>query len=525
MERTPGWFERRLPLGRWVRAMVDEDVPGGASYWYVFGSVVTLLFVILVATGVWQFFYYVPTTANAYNSVNYFRFFVPWGWFVHGLHFWAATAMVAVVLLHLVQVFIWGAFKKPRELTWVLGGVLLLLTLVAMLTGAWLLWDKRGYLGAQVALGIAGAVPVAGDWAKRVLGGQTLGQVSLSHFFTLHVAILPLLIAVLAALHIAAFRVPGAAASFSEKRNQSRMGSFWPEQVLKDFIAFSVVFVTLIGLSAFLSTPVNGAADALDASYIGKPEWPFLFFYQILKFVPGRFEAFGAVLLPLVLLGVLFAVPWLDRSAERSPLRRPVAMVLFGIIVVTTIVLSVLGGGGPSGVVSKPSGGATAVETSASAVPTTGPEATAAYVVGNAEHGATLYVDFCESCHGPGGNGEGTGTVLGPALVPIDAEFASTLPEQFAVNIDEVIQVGSVTKDKVLMPPFGASSTMSQPQIADLEAYLLRLNGVERARIINPGVDPKQFFYVALVAFALADIAALVGLARARRKSDSVRRG
>lgn len=525
MERSPGWFERRLPLGRWTRALVDEDVPGGASYWYVLGSVVTLDFVVLVATGIWQMFYYVPSTQNAYNSVNFLRFLVPWGWYIHGLHSWAATAMVVLVLLHMTQVYIWGAFKKPRELTWVLGGLLLLLTLLGVFTGTLLIWDKRSYLAGQVGLGIAGAVPFVGDWAKRFLGGQTLGQVSLAHFFTLHVAIVPLLIGVAAAMHIAAFRVPGAAASFSEKRNQSRMDSFWPDQVLKDFIAFSVVFVALTGLSAFLSTPVNGAADALDASYIGKPEWPFLPFYQILKFIPGKFEAVGVVLIPLLLVGLLFAVPWLDRSAERSPIRRPVAIVVFALIVVLTIVLGVLGGGGPSEVVSRPAGGATSVESSGSTVPTNAPEATAPYVVGNAEHGATLFTDFCESCHGPKGNGEGTGAVLGPAIGPIDAEFISAVPQEFAVNIDEIIQEGSFSKGKVLMPPFGASSTMTQPQIADVEAYVLRLNGVDRARIINPGVDPKMFFYVTLGAFALTDIAALIGLARARRESSPRKSG
>jgi ubiquinol-cytochrome c reductase cytochrome b subunit len=522
MTRTPGWLESRLPLGRWLRALVDEDVPGGASYWYVFGSAVTLVFVVLVATGIWQLLYYVPSTENAYNSVNFLRFQVPFGWFVHGLHFWAASAMVVLALVHLVQVFVWGAFKKPREFTWVLGGLLLLLSLLGMITGTWLVWDKRGYLGAQVALGIAGSVPVVGDMAKRLLGGSTLGQVSLSHFFTLHLAIVPLALAVALGIHIVAFRIPGAAASFSEKRNLSRTGSFWPQQVLKDFIAFSVVFVALVGLSAFLSTPVTGAADPLDASYVGRPEWPFLFFYQILKSIPGRFEGIAAGGIPLLMLGVLFAVPWLDRSAERSPLRRPIPMGVFGLILVSTLVLSVLGGSGTSEVVSKSSGGAASVESSGSVAPTNGPKPTAPYIVGNAEHGATVFADFCESCHGPGGNGEGAGDVLGPPLAPLDEAFVSRSPQQFALNIDEIMQSGSFSKGKVLMPPFGASSAMTQPQIADAEAYVLRRNGVDRAAIVDPGVDPRIFFYVALGVFAVADIAALIALARARSAPDRV---
>ena len=251
MERGPGWFEQRIPLRRWARQLVTEDIPGGASYWYVFGSLTALDFVLLAATGVWQLFYYVPSTARAYDSVNFLRFQVPFGWLIHGLHYWAATAMVVLVALHLTQTFVWGAFKKPRELTWTLGVLMLLLTLIAMFTGTPLPWDKRGYLAAQVANGIAGAVPLVGGLGKQLLwGGDTVGQLALSRFFALHVAIVPLLLGGLILLHLMAFRQPGAAASFSEKRNASRTTPFWPDQLLKDFIAFSVVFVGIVGLSA-----------------------------------------------------------------------------------------------------------------------------------------------------------------------------------------------------------------------------------------------------------------------------------
>jgi ubiquinol-cytochrome c reductase cytochrome b subunit len=224
------WLERRLPLGRWTREAVTEEIPGGASYWYVFGSATAIVFVVLAATGIWQVFYYVPSTDRAYDSVNFLRFQVPWGWLIHGLHYWAATAMVVLAILHLTQAFVWGAFKKPRELTWVLGAVLLLATLGAMFTGSPLPWDKRGYLAAQVANGIAGSIPLLGGLLQRMVwGGESVGQLALSRFFTLHVAVIPIVLGAIILLHLIAFRIPGGAGPFSARRRERGAGPFWPD--------------------------------------------------------------------------------------------------------------------------------------------------------------------------------------------------------------------------------------------------------------------------------------------------------
>jgi ubiquinol-cytochrome c reductase cytochrome b subunit len=513
------WIERRLPLRRWLKQTLTEEIPGGASYWYVFGSLTAIDFVVLAATGIWQAFYYVPSTKYAYDSVNYLRFQVPWGWLIHGLHYWAATAMVALVLLHLIQTFVFGAFKKPRELTWILGGVLLLATLAAMFTGTPLPWDKRGYLAAQVANGIAGAVPLIGGLVKQVMwGGDQIGQLALSRFFALHVAVIPIILGGIILLHIITFREPGAAAWFSPKRNESRTGWFWPDQLAKDFLAFSLAFIALVGLSAFLMTPVNGAADPLDATYIGKPEWPFLWLYQVLKLLPGSLEVLGIVVVPLIVLVLLFGVPWLDRKPERAPQKRPVPMAVFVLVLAALVVLSFLGAGGPTEVVTKPSGpaSASAATTSSAAVTTPTLQPTAADTVGNADHGATLFVGYCESCHGPRGTDNVTTGTAGPALNPIDPSLKSPDPQAFASNIDDIIQSGSISDGQVLMPAFGVSSTLTQAQIADIEAYVEKLNGVDRAKVLSPGVDPKLFFWVTLVTFALVDAATLFGLWRLR---------
>jgi ubiquinol-cytochrome c reductase cytochrome b subunit len=521
MKNEPGWFERRLPLGAWTKQLLTEDVPGGASYWYVFGSVTLLTFATLVLTGIWQLLYYVPTTDRAYDSVNYLRFQVPWGWLIHGLHYWAATFMVILVLVHLTQVFVWGAFKKPREFTWILGGLLLIFTLLAVFTGSPLPWDKRGYLAAQVGNGIAGSIPLAGGLAQQALwGGSTVGQLSLSRLFGIHVAIVPIILALIIGLHVAAFREPGAAASFSEKRNKARLGMFWPDQVLKDVVAFTAVFVVLVGLASFLQTPVGGAADPLDSTFIGKPEWPFLFFYQALKYLPGRLEIVGVVVLPLVLFGLLFALPWLDRRPERSPARRPIAIAIFIVIVGAIVALGVQGAGGPSELVSKSAPGVATAETTAVAQALAKPPAdTAQYTIGNAEHGATIFANYCEGCHGPAGNGKSTSPLQPPALAPIDPAFVATDTQTFVDNIDPEIQTGSVKDGTVNMPPFGATGALTQPQIADVEAYVLKLNGVNRAAIENPGVDPKTFFVATAVVFLVLDVVAVVALVSRKERA------
>lgn len=515
------WFEDRLPLGRWTRELLTEKIAGGSSFWFVLGSATLIDFLILAATGIWQLFYYVPTTDHAYASVNFLRFEVPFGWLIHGLHYWAASAMVVLALLHLVQVFVWGAFKRPRELTWLLGVLLLLSTLAAMFTGTPLPWDKRGYLAAQVASSIAHLVPGLGNFLQTAFfGGPTVGQVTLSRFFTGHVAIVPLVLGAIILLHLVVFRLPGAAGPFSEKRRKKAEGDFWPDQVLKDLVVAAVVFVAIVGLAAFLKTPVYGAADATDSLYVGRPEWPFLFLFQLLTYFPGSLEVVGALVVPLILVVLVFAVPWLDRSRAREPQRRPVALAVFAIVGLALAGLSIAGARQSSEIVVK----APPTPTVASTIPTAPANPVpgdAARIVGNAGHGSTLFVAFCENCHGPQGKGgvanPGSDDKEIPALNPVDPSLVDTDPATFAGNLDIFLQYGSVPSGphpKLNMPAFGATNGMTQAEIADTEAYIMQLNHVERAQIARPGVDPKTFWWVTLVVFALADGLALVLLGR-----------
>jgi quinol-cytochrome oxidoreductase complex cytochrome b subunit len=534
MSRFTSWFESRLPVGRTIRSMITEEIPGGPKFTYALGSTTLLTFLVLAVTGVIQLFYYSPTTASAYASVNFLRMQVPFGWLVHGLHYWAATLMIVLALLHLGQVFLWGAFKKPREMTWILGVLLLLTTLAATFTGQPLAWDEKGYWAAQVASGIAGSIPLIGSWMRDVaFGGSTVGQLTLTHFFGLHIAVVPLLIGAILGMHLITFRKQGAAGPFKPLK-EKKGGPFFPDQVLRDLVVFAVVLAVLIGLSALLGTPVTGGADPLDASYVARPDWPFLFLFQILKYLPGQLEVLGTLGVPLLGTLLLLSVPWLDRSPERSPAKRPVAVAVFALSAAALIALSIVGAQSTPAAVAVPSGppGPTPDSSIVATRPGAGPSL-ASTQIGGAEHGAQLFVSYCVECHGAHGikGVENPGSVDGevPSINPIDPEAKGKTPAEFVAGLESYLQNGSVPEaatstpnasPRLKMPSFGNTNALTQPQIADLEAYVMQLNGVDRAAIVRPGVEPKTYFWISLVALGLVVVGSGAAIVDADRRSS-----
>ena len=222
------WIDARWPLSAMIRIGLDEEIPGGAKYAYVFGSAALIVFLLQIVTGIWQVFYYVPTLKEAYNSLSYFGIEVPFGWLIHGLHYWGAQAMVILVLLHMSQVYLWGAYKRPHELQWLIGVGLLIFTMAMILTGGVLPWDKQSYWVVVVASSIAGTVPLIGDYIKPLmLGGPIVGQLTIARFFTLHTTFLPGFILILTVAHLVALRAAGVAGPF-DSRKAERRGLFWP---------------------------------------------------------------------------------------------------------------------------------------------------------------------------------------------------------------------------------------------------------------------------------------------------------
>jgi ubiquinol-cytochrome c reductase cytochrome b subunit len=647
------WIDERWPLSALLRLSLEEDIPGGSSFAYTLGSATLIVFVIQAITGIWQLFYYVPAVDHAYDSVSYLRTEVPFGWLIHGLHYWGASAMIILVVVHMARVFIWGAYKRPRELTWLVGVSLLIFSLGMSFTGAPLPWDERGYWAAEVGTSIAGTVPLVGDLAKRLLRvGEAMGQLTLSRFFILHVALLPGALLALIGIHLVAFRRFGSVGPWDKAKRQ-RNGRFWPDQVFKDGLLAIIIFLVLVGLSAFVPPPFAGPADPVDTSYLPKPEWNFLFLYQALKFFPSRLEPLGTVGIPLVGILVLVLLPFLDRRPERNPLHRPIVMLGGLIAAMALIALTITGyysrpGSAQAAAPSPPvasvvhlpanaregaklfqslgcvgchrvngTGGTAGPDLSHEALrgrarqwlvsqirdpqshdpntgmpafaslsdaqvnqladyllslgaqgtplptqsggvatgtptvaPTTqvvtptamvtitesvsptsstenGSPGSASAIIGSAGHGAVLFDRDCASCHGPQGTdnvpnpGSADGTV--PPLNPIDPELASKNPQTFVDNMDRIIQHGSTPdgpNPQLDMPAFGDDNTLTQQEIADLEAYVLQLNGVDRGQLEYPGIAPRRFFEFALGAFGLVGLG-LGGLWLVRSKRSA----
>jgi len=278
-KRILRWIDERIPLTAMVRGALYEEIPGGSRYAYALGSAILFVFVLQMITGVAQLFYYVPSVDHAYDSVNYLRTEVPFGWLIHNLHFWGANAMIVLVGLHIARVFIYGAYKAPRELTWLAGVVLLLVTAGLVFTGAPLPWDEPGYWAAEVGTTIAGTVPLVGNAVKRLLrGGDVMGPLALSRMFVLHVAILPAILLGFLAILLVAFRAFGSVGPWEESKRKSA-GEFWPDQAFRDTVVAVFLLLLLVSLCVYAPPPVSGPADPLDTSYIPKPEWNFLFLY------------------------------------------------------------------------------------------------------------------------------------------------------------------------------------------------------------------------------------------------------
>ncbi|MGE5754992.1 MAG: cytochrome b N-terminal domain-containing protein, partial [Planctomycetaceae bacterium] len=288
----------------------EEPIPGGARWRYVWGSALAATLLIQLISGLLLMLSYSPSSSTAWGSVFYINERMAGGWFIRGLHHFGSQAMVVLLVLHLLQVVWAGAYRAPRELNWWFGIALMVLTLGFCLTGYLLPWDQKGYWATKVATNIMGGAPVLGPYLQKVLvGGTKYGNQTLTRFYGLHVGILPILLVVCLAVHVALFRRHGVTAP----RNALGMGHFWPEQLFRDTAAA----LTVYGILVFLVVRGGGAsldapADPSSADYPARPEWYFLALFQMLKHFPGRLEVIGTIIIPGMIMTVLLALPLLD---------------------------------------------------------------------------------------------------------------------------------------------------------------------------------------------------------------------
>ncbi len=452
------WLNERWPFSPLINLTLDEEIPGGSSFAYTEGSAVLIIFILQAVTGVMQLFFYVPTIDHAYDSLSYLRTEAPFGWLMHGLHYWGANLMIVAVVVHMIRVFIWGAYKKPRELTWLAGVLLVLTTMALSFTGTPLPWNQKGYWAGEVGTSIAGTTPFIGDLVKRLLrGGEQMGQLALSRFFVMHTSVFPLLLVALFGFHIIAFRKFGSVGPWNAlKRRYS--GPFWPDQAYKDALVSTGVFFILIALSVYVPPGFAGPADILDTSYVPKPEWNFLFLYEALKYFQGPLEPVGTIGVPTVIVLLLVLLPFIDRNPETNPLRRPFAMLCGLLFTGVLAALTISGYYSPGFARAPVSAGSTAPPQAASQPAASQPAQTEAASTGKPAP-RIFQTAGCTGCHRVGG----TGGTTGPEL------SGETLKGKSREWIVEQIRNPKAHNPGSIMPAF---ASLPDQQMNEIVSYL-----------------------------------------------------
>ncbi|MEO7650608.1 MAG: cytochrome b N-terminal domain-containing protein, partial [Bryobacteraceae bacterium] len=275
IQRVVLWIDHRTGLETAFRNFLYEEIPASSGWHQVLGSVALFLFFTQAFTGIMLAFNYAPTPGEAYNSLRYIMAELTGGRLMRGLHHWGASTMIVVVVLHMIQVFLYGAYKKPREATWMIGVVLLLVTLAYGLTGYLLPWDNRAYWGTVVTTQLVAKAPLVGPYLARLLGSEgPIGVVTFARFYGMHVLLLPPLTAFLIVLHVYLVRKHGVAPQPGDEKLPQK--KFFPEQVFKDTVAIFVTFTLLFVLAVVARVPLERLADPTDTTYIPRPEWYFL---------------------------------------------------------------------------------------------------------------------------------------------------------------------------------------------------------------------------------------------------------
>ena len=358
------WLEDRLHIGRLFEATAGHKVPASTNSWfYVLGSGTLLCFVIQVVTGVCLAFVYIPSAAQAWTSLQYLNHQQALGWFLRAVHTWGSTFMVGIMTLHMVQTFLFGAYKFPRELTWISGCVLLLCTLAMAFTGQVLRFDQDAYWGLGIGASIMGRVPLIGaELVHVVLAGPIIAGETLSRFFTLHVFVIPGAILALVSLHVRLvltkgvneYPTPGKVvrrssyeAEYDRLLHEDGV-PFVPHVIGKDLIFSAAVTLAILGCAAvFGPSGPSGPPDPALIRTVPKPDFYFLAVYAVLALLPPYMETFLLLTAPVVGIAVLMLLPFISGEGEKSARRRPVAVLTVVLTMLTLAVLAWLGTDAP----------------------------------------------------------------------------------------------------------------------------------------------------------------------------------
>jgi cytochrome b6 len=312
------WFTERIPIsGADLRDLTNEPVPNHLKrWWFCLGGTPAYLFVVQIVTGILLAFYYQPAPETAYESVRYITQNATFGWYIRSLHKWAATLMIAAVILHQLRVFFTAAYRRPRELNWVIGMCLLMCSLLMGFTGYSLVFEQLSFWGATVAANISDAVPVIGGFAKQMLlGGDNYNERTLSRFYILHAAILPGTMMILIVIHISFIRMHGVTELQFEDESPEKPKhfNFFPDHLLTEILIGLVLMILLSALATVLPAAMGPKADSLTTPEEIKPEWFFYVSFRWLKLFSLTF----AVLSTGFIVGAMFVWPWIDTALRR----------------------------------------------------------------------------------------------------------------------------------------------------------------------------------------------------------------
>ncbi len=505
--RIYSWFNKRTGLGNIMQASLDEPIPGGARLAYVFGSGLLFIFISQVITGIALALYYVPSAETAHTSVAYITKQVAAGGFLRSLHYYGSSAMIIVLALHFLQTFLWGSFKGRRELLWISGALLSFLVLAMGFTGYLLPWDQKAYFATAVGTNIVGEIPLIGEWLTRLLrGGDALGTLTLSRFYVAHLFLIPAAIFLFIGVHIALFRKAGPAGPIEEDPVHPKLPAegFYPRQVIID-MAFALLLMIGLGILAYFHPVELGpVANPADTQFLPRPEWYYLSMFEWLKFWQGTTVVFAIVVVPGLLALLFFLLPFLDRSLERRPWRRPIPLLGVAIVLVGAIFLGIKSrlddardptsaaqialqdqqekaySEAPFEPYVETPGGTGPVEVA------TGP-VEPSIALGKGIFGA----NGCAGCHGD----TGTGTPAGPSLVGVTSKYPSDLLPGLLRDPNAKMRAGampavdlSATDMSALVSYLGAlgTSAANVPATHSAQPH----TAPPRLRAVKPGVSP-----------------------------------
>lgn len=339
------WLDERTGWYNIMRELLEERIPGGARWSYVFGS--GLLFVLLsqVVTGIFLAMYYVPSADHAHTTIAYIMKVVSDGAFLRSIHAYGASIMVILLVIHVTQTFMYGSYKGRRELLWLSGCILFALVLGMAFTGYLLPWDERSYFATAVGTNAMSEAPVVGQWLKLALrGGPGMGTITISRFFALHVFLLPLGLLTFVGAHLFLFRKAGPAGppSADPIAPKGKTETFYPKQVVMDAVFALLLIIILALLAHFIPKTLGPSANPADTSFIPRPEWYYRPLFQWLKYWEGPLVIVGILVVPGIIAALLLGLPFYDRRPERRPWRRPIAAGIFCFVLGALIVLGIV---------------------------------------------------------------------------------------------------------------------------------------------------------------------------------------